>query len=239
MTFVCSPTVNVAVVLAAPPVDTDWPMPTASDEENASTIIMPGWWASRPCLEASLNITPDDEIMNRLEMSYLPGLSSSTRSIGLAKASPTMAIVKTRSRSMVASISSMSRLRASSVTVEPPPDSVMSWVNRPVPCMSGQPGSPMGPGRLDLVADDREVGLAVLDGRDEGADEGAEQVVLAPHHALGHARGATGVEQQQVVAAAAPRARDRVGASGLGGGLVRRGPRRGRARRRRRPRARW
>ncbi len=37
--------------------------------------------------------------------------------------------------------------------------------------------------------------------------EHAEQVVLAPHHTLGHAGGAAGVEQQEVVARCGPRAR--------------------------------
>lgn len=37
--------------------------------------------------------------------------------------------------------------------------------------------------------------------------EHVEQIVLTPHHALGHAGGATGVEQEQVVATAAPRRR--------------------------------
>ena len=80
---------------------TDWPMPSASEDENASTIIIPGWWARSACLESSLNITPELEIITRLERSYLPGEASRARSIGLAKASPTMAIEFTDSRSMV------------------------------------------------------------------------------------------------------------------------------------------
>ena len=90
-----------------------------------------GGGASRPCFDSSLNITPDDDTMNRLEMSYLPGAASRARSIGLAKASPTIAMVLTPSRSIVASSSSMSRLRASSVTEQPPPDRMISWVKQP------------------------------------------------------------------------------------------------------------
>ena len=40
--------------------------------------------------------------------------------------------------------------------------------------------------------------------------EGAEQVVLAPHDALRHAGGAARVEQQEVIAGAAPRRHDRL-----------------------------
>src|SRR3546814_18555837 len=99
---------NFAVALVPPAVDTDWPMPRASEEENASTIIIPGWCRSRPCLDSSLNMTPELEIITSDEMSYLSGDASRARSIGLAKASPTIAMALTPSRSMVASISEMS-----------------------------------------------------------------------------------------------------------------------------------
>ena len=39
-------------------------MPSASDDENASTSIIAGWWRSSPCLVASLHITPDDSTMH-------------------------------------------------------------------------------------------------------------------------------------------------------------------------------
>ena len=54
--------------------------------------------------------------------------------------------------------------------------------------------------------------------------EHAEQVVLAPHDALGHAGGAAGVEQQEVVARSAPGRVHVVVGAGAGGVLVRRGP---------------
>src|SRR3546814_4180007 len=91
---------NFAVALVPPAVDTDWPMPRASEEENASTIIIPGWCRSRPCLDSSLNMTPELEIITSDEMSYLSGDASRARSIGLAKASPTIAMALTPSRSM-------------------------------------------------------------------------------------------------------------------------------------------
>ena len=123
-----SPRVKVAVCDALAPDDTDWPMPTASDDENASTSIMPGWCLSRPCLTASLNITPDEATRNRLARSQRPGFSSRALSMGLPKASPTMAIWFTRSRSIVSNISMTSNLRAVSVTELPPSDRMMSCV---------------------------------------------------------------------------------------------------------------
>ena len=115
-TIVFSPSWNVAVWLALPPEETDWPMPTASDDEKASTSIIPGWCLSRPCLTGSLNITPDDATRNRLARSQRPGFSSSALSMGLPKASPTMAIWLTRSRSIVSNISTTSNFRDASVT---------------------------------------------------------------------------------------------------------------------------
>ncbi len=84
------------VLVPAGACETDWPMPRASDDEKASMIIIPGWWPSSACLDASLNITPELEMIMRLERSHLPGVASRARSIGLAKASPTMAMVFTR-----------------------------------------------------------------------------------------------------------------------------------------------
>ena len=61
-------------------------------------------------------------------------------------ASPTIAMALTFSRSIVSSRSSTSSPRLSRVTALPPPDMTMSWVMHPVPCMSGQAGSPTAPG---------------------------------------------------------------------------------------------
>ena len=66
--------------------------------------------------------------------------------MGLPKASPTIAMALTFSRSIVSSRSSTSRPRLSRVTAQPPPDMTMSWVMHPVPCMSGQAGRPTVPG---------------------------------------------------------------------------------------------
>ena len=129
------------------------------------------------------------------------------RRIGLAKASPTMASDVTRSRSIVSSSSADVEVAACQR------DDAAAAAQRaerrepvPVPCMSGHAGQ-----------DNRAPawvsgGAHVVEGRRRRpsgdaavAVSFADQVVLAPHHALGHAGGATGVEQDEVVAAATPR----------------------------------
>src|SRR3989442_1455334 len=121
ITRALSPSTNDAVLAAPPPLDTDCPMPRASDDENASASSMLGWWRSRPCFVCSLHITPDETVVRR---------------------------------------------RA----------------DRPV------------------------------------------QVGLPPHHTLGHARGAPGVEHDDVVAAAAPRCHRAGAVAARGHVLVRRRP---------------
>ena len=105
---------------------------------------------------------------------------------------------------------SASNLRDGSVTTVPPRFMAMSAENWPVPCISGQAGSMIGPqvlgGRCARPARSIDVAGGDAQQRVAAGAEHVEQVVLAPHHALGHAGGAAGVEQQQVVAASGPRA---------------------------------
>ena len=125
--------------------------------------------------------------------------------MGLAKASPTMATVFTLSRSTVSRSSTGSKWRLVSVTTQPP--TVMA-------AMDGEPpgavhertgGEVQGTGSHDGLAD--AVDAPVLGHAQEvpGVELG-EQVVLAPHDAFGHARGAAGVEEVEVVAGARPTA---------------------------------
>ena len=86
-----------------------------------------------------------------LETSYLPGRRSSARSIGLAKASPTITICSTRFLSTDAHSSSASKCADSSVTTVPPAISADRAVNRPVPCISGQAGMLIGPRPASLT----------------------------------------------------------------------------------------
>ena len=118
----------------------------ASEDEKASCRSIPGWWASRRCLDSSLHITPEEIMATRLDRSQRSGSASRARSIGLAKASPTMAIMLTPSRSTVSRSSTASKVRPVRVTTEPPVIIAMRAVNQPVPCMSGQAGTWTGPG---------------------------------------------------------------------------------------------
>jgi hypothetical protein len=80
-------------------------------------------------------------------MSHRSGLASSASSMGLANASPTIAMLLTPSRSMVSSSSAMSKRRLVSVTTEPPRLRMPNDEKAPVPCISGHAGRVMGPGR--------------------------------------------------------------------------------------------
>ncbi len=97
-------------------------------------------------MTGSLNMTPDENTTRRLERSQRPGSASRARSIGLANASPTMAIEPTPSRSIVSSNSTTSKWRALRDTTEPPIESIIIALKDPVPCMSGQAGTKTGAG---------------------------------------------------------------------------------------------
>ena len=81
---------NAAVSLAAPFVDTDAPIPTASLEPNESKSMTFGMCSSSRSLTSWLHITPDELMSASDDRSYLPGLASSACTIGRANASPTM-----------------------------------------------------------------------------------------------------------------------------------------------------
>ena len=124
----------------------DRPIPIASDEPNMSTSISPGWCRSSPCLVSWLNMVPEEMTTRRLSMSHRPGSASRARRIGLAKASPTMLIEFTRSRSIVSSSSIGANDRLSSSTTQPAWASAPKETIAPVPCMSGAAGSVRKPG---------------------------------------------------------------------------------------------
>ena len=114
------------------------------------------------------------------------------------------------------------------MTTEPPTDSIIMALNTPVPCMSGQAGTNDRRRLRDGAADDVETGLVAVPAGRRGVEDD-EEVVLAPHHALGHPGGAAGVEQEEVVAVASPR-RDRAVPGRRRRVLVRRRPLGARAR---------
>ena len=144
---------NDAVLAAEPPPDTEIPIPSASDELNASARIMLGWWASSRCFTGSLHMAPDETIMASGLRSHLPWCVSSTASRGSEKGSPTITSPVTFSRSMESSISVGSYFRDSSKQIRPPSASTVCAVKAPVPCMRGQAGiSVIPPGLASSAA---------------------------------------------------------------------------------------
>ncbi len=146
MTIVSGLSSNLAVLAIAPPPDTDWPIPRASELEKASMINIVGLWPSRPCLVSWLNITPEETMATSELRSQRSGWASRARRIGLPKASPTTAVLCTPSASTTSRNSVASKVRLGRVTTVPPPHSVVRAVNPPVPCISGQAGMPRLPG---------------------------------------------------------------------------------------------
>ena len=119
----------------------DEPNPTASDAPKLSIMAACGMCFSRPRLISTDHITPDDTIATTVDRSYLPGFSSSSFSIGLPKASPTIAILVTPLRSTVSHrFCGLKFLFSVRVTMVPPFSNTPIAVNRPVPCISGQAG---------------------------------------------------------------------------------------------------
>ena len=79
-----------------------------------------------------------------------------------------------------------------------PPKSVTDIVHCALPCMSGasaseRPGAGVTLSAICSGAFDRRAAVV------PAAERGEEDVLLAPHHALGHAGGAAGVEDVEVV----------------------------------------
>ncbi len=197
-------------------------MLSASEDEKASCRSIPGWWARRASLLASLHITPEEIMATRLDRSQRSGSASRARSIGLAKASPTMAIMLTPSRSTVSSSSTASNERAGQGD-HAAPGHHRHEGGEPAGAVHERAGGHVhGPGPGERLAHEVEVHLlAVLGG--DGVGVRQEQVVLAPHDALGHAGRAARVEHEEVVAVPAPVGHGAVGGQG-GGVLVGRGP---------------
>ena len=120
---------------------------------------------------------------------------------GRSIASPTSDTLVTFSFSIVRSTSSGTNLRW--MTIRWPKLKPMNAVSVEVPCISGGVGKKVMPvaARRDPLG--QLLGrLHRLPGRRAAAQPGEEQVLLAPHHALGHAGGAAGVDDELVVGGA-------------------------------------
>ena len=190
----------------------DMPMPTASEELKESISSIWGFAASRACLVSSLHITPEEAISLSEERSYRAPPDASSRTIGFAKESPTIETEVGFSRVTTPQRSAGSkRLGSSSIRTAPPVSQAIIAVNQPVPCISG--GATSVESRSG--ASRTKARSAARSGRrrhQPAARESEIEVVLPPHHALGHAGGAARVEQQEVVAAARHRRRRAVAA---------------------------
>src|SRR5437588_6000 len=144
-TWTRSPSWNLAVSGAWPGTATEPPRPTASVDPKESNRTIEGWCFRRPSLTSWLHITPEEEMSLRLDRSYLPGLESSSASMGLAKASPTMATALICPSWIVCHSSAGSKRRDCSVVIDPPRPMVTNEDHWPVPCMRGQAASMRGP----------------------------------------------------------------------------------------------
>ncbi len=178
------------------------------------------------------------EIANRLEPSYgvrRPRARSNSSISGRAIASPVMKISCTLSRSMISQVRSGSNF--GSRIVRCPANRCISRPAWAPPCISGLSGKVTIRGSVGLL------GLVELRQRLAGVEvdaaaEHAPEVLVAPHHALGEAGGAAGVDDVDVVGAALAEvalgalAGDRVVVEDPAERPSRRTGRRGRARRR-------
>ena len=83
---------------------------------------------------------------SRLDRSHLSGFASRAFKMGFPNASPTIDIKLMPSRSIASRSSAASKLRLSSVTMEPPKLIAERPGKFPVPCICGQAGQNLGPG---------------------------------------------------------------------------------------------
>ena len=223
-TFTSGPSVNEAVFAAAPLAETDTPMPSASDELKASTRSMPGWWPSRPSFTGSLHIAPDETIMTRELRSHFPGWlvegGQQWASEGIADEDDRVDLLARNG------VEQLRRVVATRLEQADPPalgqDRDGGEVAGPVHERAGRQDGDAARAGLERAAHGLHAALDRIVAH-RAVDQPCEEIVLAPHHAFGHAGGAAGIEHDEVVAAAAPWCAHPLD-GGLGGVLVRRGP---------------
>src|SRR3546814_8014615 len=90
-----SPIANFAVFVPPCAVVTERPKPSPSEAPKLSISTTWGMCLHSPALTSLLHITPDETIVTRLPVFQRPEFVSSACSIGLAKASPTIAMLST------------------------------------------------------------------------------------------------------------------------------------------------
>ena len=190
-------------------------MPTASDEPRLSKIAQSGRWRSSPCLFSMLHTVPDEPMRRRRRQVPAAGIGVQRLQHRLGEGHaddrdrrrPSAARPRSRARSAL-----KPRARAGVATAPPPVSAIraVNWAGAVHQRRGGDAdlrslaGSPAAIAASTRSAASSGRGRRRAEEEVAAAAEHEEQVLLAPHHALGHAGGAAGVEDQQIVARAAP-----------------------------------
>ena len=188
-------------------------MPSASEDEKASISSMAPWWREQAVLVSWLHIDPRRRDHQQAREVPAAGFASSASSIGLAKASPTMTThVDPLPFDLVQQFDRVEVARRQGDDAPPGVRCAIETAAAPVPCISGQAGRVTARRRCRALRPARRRGRRRRWTAPSWRWRAPREVVLAPHHALGHAGGAAGVEHVEVVAVAAPGAAARAGA---------------------------
>ena len=166
-----------------------------SDEPRASRIRMSGRSSRNSCLSAAVRIAPPDVSRPSEERSYfsLAQLVRQRSPEGVADDGDRVDLLALDARPDVVGVE-MPRIRSAPPRC-PPTCQMLKAAQCAAPCMNGAVGSARMPTAL-CPLDDR------FERRDRPDVEGrAQDVLLAPQHALGHAGGAAGVEDVEIVRA--------------------------------------
>jgi hypothetical protein len=173
-----------------------------SDEPMASTMMMSGSSSSIWSLTDGLKTTALEDTTNSEDRSQRSGFSARVSTSGRAMASPVITIVVTR----LASMASKHRLCAEvadehhGVALEEKPQ--RAPLGGAVHQRRGVQRHHWRVGCSGLVGQFLAVGDPFVGVGVHPAAERIEHVLVAPHHPLGHAGGAAGVEHVEVVARA-------------------------------------
>ena len=164
----------------------------------ASVMTMLGRWAKKSSFTGALKSAADDTTANSEVSSWSKPGSSSDSTRGLPMASPVIITELTSSSSTRRQTSWGSNLAMSTI-FDPTKLCPMThhWV---APCINGAMGRWVMPAAGTLGHHHGRVGDAGVGRRVGAAPQGVEHVLVVPDHSLGHAGGATGVEDVEVLA---------------------------------------
>ena len=176
------------------------PWKPVSEAPSASKMMMWGSSSESRAFTDGEKIAPPELTRNNEDRSTESSSVSRASARGRAWASPTRDIDTVRVSAVMRHTSAGSRWWAPLSTRTWPPKEATMLVHWAAPCIRGATGKVTT--TSDSAAALGHLGL-LLEGRGHGGHDGAdgrlEEVLLAPHHALRHAGGATGVEHVEVV----------------------------------------